>query len=324
MILTALIGVASTLVLLDVLRVRRRWSHPIPAVLAALAISAFVGACVLTEDWGSPAILALGLAAQLLSPRCGTGWLTREVSHGMILALAGGGVYLVLGALVLEFLPRRPSWLGPGIWVLPVLAQLLLLLLVEEIVVYWIHRLDHRIPWLWKIHRLHHAPKQLNLFVTDRDHPWFSLVRCPTMLFILWGAGAELQVMFYASVIRGTINATNHWDVNVFRLGSQPRWWQLIVSTPSYHAWHHTIHCRPGANLAELFPVVDALFGTLEWPRGDPRTWRFGLTPEDELPHDLLSQLLEPFYPLTAPSSHTEGTAVAREPSADPDRSPSH
>ena len=46
-----------------------------------------------------------------------------------------------------------------GSW--PVLGQLLLLFVVRDFVQWWVHRLLHAVPFLWKFHKVHHSVEQM-------------------------------------------------------------------------------------------------------------------------------------------------------------------
>lgn len=291
--MTLLVIVSALLITADTLVPRLPRTEAWTAAAALAAIASMVGLCILTRDVAPLVLIGVGLIAQLLWSRNNTRWLTRNVLQSVTLLLVGSSLYVLLRVHLLgRAYAHHPCNWGLDARGLPLLVQLPILLLVEELVVYWIHRLDHGVPWLWRFHKLHHAPTEINLFATDRDHPWFTLVRFLAMLGISYVVGVTPQTIYCAALIRGTVNSTNHWDVTLPAFGDRLRWWALLISTPTYHAWHHTVHCRAGANLAELFPLVDALFGTLEWPRGDPKGWRFGLDRGERIPANLLSQIL--------------------------------
>ncbi len=264
--------------------------------MALLAVMTLVSFCIASGDYYLPTLILLAIVAQRYWRRGDPAWLTQEVFQSVTLLFLGATVYAILRVMALgSAYSYYPSWWGLDSLGCPLIAQLALLMLFEEIVVYWIHRMDHTIGWLWSFHKLHHAPVSLNVFATDRDHPWFTFVRFFAVLGTSYAVGVAPHVLVYSGLIRGTVSCMNHWDVDFPRFQGRWPWWAFIVSTPNYHAWHHTIHCRRGANLVEVFPLVDALFGTLEVPRGDSKTWEFGLGAEEQLPETILGQVLSPF-----------------------------
>ncbi len=40
-----------------------------------------------------------------------------------------------------------------------------------DLVLYWQHRLFHRVPWLWRLHRVHHADPDFDVTTGVRFHP---------------------------------------------------------------------------------------------------------------------------------------------------------
>ena len=51
-----------------------------------------------------------------------------------------------------------------------VCAQFLVLMLLRDLVPYWVHRAFHRIPWLWKFHSVHHSARKMDWMAGARMH----------------------------------------------------------------------------------------------------------------------------------------------------------
>src|SRR5689334_12716893 len=45
---------------------------------------------------------------------------------------------------------------------LPLWAQIILGCIAIDLTSYWIHRLEHRIPWLWRLHSVHHSDRHMD------------------------------------------------------------------------------------------------------------------------------------------------------------------
>ena len=58
---------------------------------------------------------------------------------------------------------------------LPLLAQIFSLLFFKDFLEYWIHRMLHRIPFLWRYHKLHHTVKEIYWIENFRFH-WMELI----------------------------------------------------------------------------------------------------------------------------------------------------
>ena len=133
---------------------------------------------------------------------------------------------------------------------------------------YWRHRLQHRLPWWWALHSLHHDQRQLSLWSDDRNHlvdDVLAAVWSGTLALLIGIAPEEYPLVMVAFRL---VESLSHSNV---RLGFGPIAGPLLVG-PQYHRLHHAIeHARPpfdrtmGCNFAVILPVWDVIFGT--WRR---------------------------------------------------------
>ncbi len=197
------------------------------------------------------------------------------------------------------------SWLVGG-WVpprfmaamaeLPLGLRVALLIVVGDAAYYGAHRASHAVPWLWRFHRIHHSPTELDWLVNTRAHPVDLMVArivplVPLLVFGLRQPGLrDMEAVAALYLTLTTVWAFFvHANVRV-RLGPL----EHVVTSPAFHHWHH--HHETGApqhcNFASLLPVLDRLFGTWHLPR-DRLPDVYGAA--DPLPPTLGAQLLSPF-----------------------------
>jgi len=128
--------------------------------------------------------------------------------------------------------------------------------LTAELFHYALHRSMHRIPWLWRIHRLHHDDVALDWTTAWRVHPVdAALTASATVLAAaIVGGGAVPAAWFVVGRRVWTIvlHANIAWPAS--RADG-------VVATPSFHARHHREDLPP-ANFAGTLPILDRLFGT--------------------------------------------------------------
>jgi sterol desaturase/sphingolipid hydroxylase (fatty acid hydroxylase superfamily) len=145
---------------------------------------------------------------------------------------------------------------------LPVLAQIALLTLVADFLRYWVHRLQHRIAWLWRFHALHHMPVSLTAISTSRTHPVDDLFTYvpETIFFLLLGFSVEVVSGFYCVV--WVIALVSHANVDIAPNG----WLARVLMHPRYHVLHHALQSgsEPTFNFAEITTLWDRLFGTFK------------------------------------------------------------
>ncbi len=93
--------------------------------------------------------------------------LTEDLLHGVLGFLPGNVGGSVLAALLFSSVGAR-SDLWPHGW--PAALQVALGLVLFEFGSYWQHRLVHEVPWLWRLHQVHHTPRRLVLLKSTRIH----------------------------------------------------------------------------------------------------------------------------------------------------------
>lgn len=153
---------------------------------------------------------------------------------------------------------------------------------------YWAHRLSHTIPFLWKIHAVHHSSAELDWLASARLHPLDQIFSRAVVFVPLYALGFTKEV-FGAYLAISIIHAIfNHSNVR-FRF-NYLRW---IIVTPLYHHWHHSNHSEAkDKNFAGQFPFFDWIFGTLYLPKNKvPKI--YGIS--EEMPKGYLKQLRFPF-----------------------------
>lgn len=155
-------------------------------------------------------------------------------------------------------------------------------LLVFELVGYAYHRAAHTVPWLWRLHAVHHSAEHMDWLASFRQHPLETLAvtLSQNAPLVLLGIPLGSHALVLLLVRLNTVFV--HADLRI------PRgWWSEVVATPRFH---HRHHAREGeaANFASLFPWIDRLFGTHDHHRAD----RFGL--RAPTPRSFLGLLLLP------------------------------
>jgi len=168
----------------------------------------------------------------------------------------------------------------------PVWLQVLELMLLADLVQYWVHRAFHRLPWLWRFHAIHHSIRELDWLAGSRLHlvdvvVTRALVVLPA--FVLGFAEPALYAWLVIIALHGVFNHVN------LRFRWRPL--ERLLVTPRFHHWHHAVS-PADVNFAVHFPWLDRLFGTHHLPDG---RWPAELgIPGHPVPPGFGSQLLYP------------------------------
>jgi sterol desaturase/sphingolipid hydroxylase (fatty acid hydroxylase superfamily) len=151
---------------------------------------------------------------------------------------------------------------GAGAWVA--------LIVLDDLIYYWWHRLHHEIRFFWASHVTHHSSRRYNLSTALRQSWTSPMTALPFYLPLAW-LGFEPLMIVAAQSINLIYQFWVHTQL-VDRLG--PLEW--ILNTPSHHRVHHGANVDYlDRNYAGIFIVWDRLFGTFEPELEAPR---YGLT----------------------------------------------
>ncbi|HUC36637.1 MAG TPA: sterol desaturase family protein [Acidimicrobiales bacterium] len=134
---------------------------------------------------------------------------------------------------------------------------------VAELGSYWLHRVEHKVTRLWRLHAVHHSATDVNWLTTFRFHPLDALMEKlgPVLVVAALGFPLSCLVPFLGAAAVVTLLA----HCNVWVPGA---WISRVVVTPGYHRTHHEVD-RDGANFALVLPMVDVLFGTASFAIGE-------------------------------------------------------
>lgn len=234
------------------------------ALLSSLALAATIVAAVLVGEalvvgWESSSAFRLsGLSRSAQTDLLA--FVLVETSLALVVGMAMffGVTYLVNKLIAAGFAHieklKLPSAAG----------ALLVYFLVVDFVNYWAHRLYHRVPALWELHRYHHSASEMTGLTAFRDHPMeraFSglLLAIPATL-IAMPVSHFVAVHALAKVI-GVLKHTNvrsNWGW----LG------RYFVQSPAAHWVHHSMDsAHHDRNFSSLFQFWDVIFGTAVHPR---------------------------------------------------------
>lgn len=203
--------------------------------------------------------------------------LTRTLTSAGIVACAWL-VGMQLGVGLLDGfgpLSRQPRWL-----------VVLEMLVVGDLIYYWTHRLAHSVPFLWRLHAVHHCTEHMRCTSALRSHPAeaYVLLLNHVPLFLL-GFPVDALIPLTPPVTLYAMWIHSSGDAALRPIS-------YLANSPRFHRWHHARDVAgSGVNFAGLFPAFDALFGTYHLPDGPPAA--VGIA--EPMPADLLGQLRYPF-----------------------------
>jgi sterol desaturase/sphingolipid hydroxylase (fatty acid hydroxylase superfamily) len=204
----------------------------------------------------------------------------RRAGH-YALNLSLGLLNAVLTALLAFALVASTAWAESNqfgllhLLELPSIAESVLAIVLFDLWQYVWHRLNHRIPFLWRFHAVHHADAELDASTGVRFHPGEILLSFAARLLVLPLLGMSVaQLALYQALSLPVIlfhHANLQLPVAVDRL------LRILIVTPGMHVVHHS-RWRPetDSNYSSLLSVWDRLSGSFRL-RESPGTIDIGL-----------------------------------------------
>jgi sterol desaturase/sphingolipid hydroxylase (fatty acid hydroxylase superfamily) len=168
-----------------------------------------------------------------------------------------------------------PFWIGFPVF-----------LVISDLGEYLYHRAQHRVPFLWAMHSLHHSDPEMSALTTQRHFWGDQLIKTLTIWTIAALIITPTPAMAWAYALVSLWNFFTHSRLRV-DLGR----WSWAINTPAYHRRHHSrLPEHFDSNFAALFPVFDVICRSYHQPDGFPPT---GL---DHAPQNLREVLAWPLH----------------------------
>ncbi|MBG08596.1 MAG: hypothetical protein CME68_07545 [Halobacteriovoraceae bacterium] len=171
----------------------------------------------------------------------------------------------------------------------PIWFQVILMMVCNEFLRYWVHRMAHTKRFLWKLHSVHHSSEVLYWFNSGRFHPLEKVIQFipDTLIFLLIGMNEAVLTTYL--VFYGINGFFQHSNINV-KFG----FLNYIISSSELHRWHHSeIPRESNGNYGNNLIIWDVIFGTWFLPK-DRSVGEIGLRNRN-FPKEYLTQLKAPF-----------------------------
>ncbi len=162
---------------------------------------------------------------------------------------------------------------------LPGIPALALTVVLMDLVIYAQHVAFHRVPLLWRLHRMHHTDRDLDVSSGGRFHPLEILVSLGIKILAVTALGAPPAGVVIFEIVLNAGASFNHG--NIYVPESVDRILRWLIVTPDMHRVHHSE--RPvehNSNYGFNIAWWDRLFHTYRsQPRDGHLNMRIGLAP---------------------------------------------
>ena len=144
---------------------------------------------------------------------------------------------------------------------LPYWLEVILAVLLLDLAIYLQHLMMHRVPLLWRLHRVHHADLDIDMTTGARFHTLEIIVSMVIKWAVIFMLGpALLAVLIFETLLNG-MAVFNH--ANVRLPATLDRLLRLLLITPDVHRVHHSIlRHETNSNYGFNLSIWDRAFGT--------------------------------------------------------------
>lgn len=160
---------------------------------------------------------------------------------------------LLTGVALLPAAPFAPLSVAPHL--LAIVVSLILL----DFLVYWQHRLFHKVHWLWCLHRVHHSDPELDTTSAVRFHPIEILLSLIIKAIAIWLIGIPAAAILIFDIVLNSAALFNHSNVAL-----PPRiehFLRALIVTPAMHRIHHSrINSEANHNFGFCLSIWDRCF----------------------------------------------------------------
>jgi len=170
-------------------------------------------------------------------------------------AFFGAAIVLTLAWLEVRGLGLL-NWLGIGaFWTISIGILLL------DFATYLCHVALHKVPAMWRFHRVHHSDFAVDVTTSFRQHPGESLVRFLLLFATACAFGVSPAGFALYRMLSALTALLEHANVRV------PAWFDdvlsLVVTWPTFHKVHHSrVAAETDSNYGNIFSIWDRLFST--------------------------------------------------------------
>lgn len=132
--------------------------------------------------------------------------------------------------------------------------------IILDFAVWLEHYASHKIPLLWRIHRMHHSDQGFDLTTALRFHPLEIVLSMVWKAAVIIALGAPVVAVLIFEIVLNGMAMFNHANANVPK--PIDRLLRTLLVTPDMHRVHHSAIMREtDSNYGFNFSFWDRLFG---------------------------------------------------------------
>lgn len=141
----------------------------------------------------------------------------------------------------------------------PFALQVLGGVIVLDLIIYLQHRIFHRVPWLWRLHRMHHSDTEFEVSTAIRFHPLEIALSMLIKIAMIVICGIPALAVLLFEILLNATALFSHADIRL--PASFDRWLRRLLVTPDMHRIHHSATpVETNSNFGFCLSLWDRLF----------------------------------------------------------------
>lgn len=175
--------------------------------------------------------------------------------------------------------------------------------LFQSLVAWAIHLAMHKVPLLWRVHRVHHTDTFVDISTTVRFHPMEYLINTPILIGAVLLMGTQPVTLLLYELFDVAMAVFTHANIRVPRALEMAV--RMVVVTPDMHRVHHSsYHRETDSNYGATLSLWDHMFRTYRHKsEADLAKMELGLKECQDARADSAWWLLSlPFAPIKIPT----------------------
>lgn len=177
----------------------------------------------------------------------------------------------------------------------PTWVEALIAILVLDFIIWAQHLITHKVPLLWRLHRVHHADRDMDVTTAIRFHPIEIALSMLLKIGVIYLLGPTALAVILFEVMLNGMAMFNHANLRL------PLWLDRIlrrvIVTPDMHRVHHSVdRAEHDSNYGFSLSIWDQMFGTyIAQPKDGHDEMVVGLQWQDARPAKFSWVMLLPF-----------------------------
>jgi sterol desaturase/sphingolipid hydroxylase (fatty acid hydroxylase superfamily) len=145
------------------------------------------------------------------------------------------------------------------------ITHIIFFVIIMDLIVYIQHVLTHKVPILWRLHRVHHSDTEMDASTGFRFHPFELIFSTLLKYFFYRAVGFSLISVFWFEAILSTSAMFNHMRVMLPK--GLDRFLSIFIVTPNMHLNHHLVPRNlTDSNYGFFLAIWDRIFRTYTKP----------------------------------------------------------